>query len=60
MTQRSLKVNTLVLVGAIVLHLALPFTTGVVCSLPEAQDATALLLPRVLHAGRSIAVVRGQ
>lgn len=41
MTQRSFKVNTLVLVGAIVLHLALPFTNGVVCSLPETQDATA-------------------
>lgn len=46
MPQRTFNLSAFVLISAIVVHLALPFTNGVICSLPDAQGpTTALALP---------------
>ncbi|MDE2816134.1 MAG: hypothetical protein OXK81_05460 [Chloroflexota bacterium] len=43
MSHRAFNLSAFLLISAIVLHLALPFTNGVVCSLPGAQDTPAAL-----------------
>lgn len=41
MSQRTFNLSAFMLISAIVLHLALPFTNGVVCSPPDAPDTAA-------------------
>lgn len=43
MSHRAFNLSALLLISAIVLHLALPFTNGVVCSLPGTHDSSAAL-----------------
>ena len=41
MAQRSFHISTFLLITAIVLHLALPLSTGVVCTLPDTERSAA-------------------
>lgn len=43
MSQRAFNLSAFVLISSIVVHLALPLTSGVICSQPDVQSQTATL-----------------